>query len=189
MLDVSGADVLVVGGGNVACRKALGLAERGARVTVVAPQVVEQLRSDPRVQVLERPFASADVEGRRLVMTATGVHEVDAEVHAAATAAGIWVNSADDPDRCTFILPAVVRRGTVVASVSTAGASPALAQHLRDLVAEVIGPEMDEAARDLAEQRRAVQRAGGSTEDADWTDAVAEAIRRARSARDQPSSS
>ena len=182
MLDVSGVDCLVVGGGPVAARKAAGLADRGASVTVVALDVVAAIRDDERFTVVTRPFEPSDVAGRRLVITATGVQSVDAAAHAAATAAGIWVNSADDPDRCTFILPAVLRRGPVVASVSTAGSSPALAQHLRDLIADVIGPEVAEAAHDLAEQRRAVQAAGGSTEALAGSEAVRDALARARGA-------
>lgn len=180
MLDVSGADCLVVGGGPVAARKAAGLADRGAAVTVVATDAISAILDDERITVDLRPFAPSDVSGRRLVITATGVTAVDAAVHAAATAAGIWVNSADDPDRCTFILPAVLRRAPVVVSVSTAGSSPALAQHLRDLIADVIGPEVADAARDLADQRRAVREAGGSTEDLDWGEAVRHALARAR---------
>lgn len=180
MLDVSGADVLVVGGGPVAARKAQGLADRGAQVTVVAPEMVDELRRDPRVVVVLRAFEPQDVVGRRLVITATGVTEVDAAVHDAASAAGIWVNSADDPERCTFILPAVLRREPVIVAVSTAGASPALAQHLRDLIAGMLGPEVAEAARDLAAQRDEVRAQGRSTEELDWSAAVRQALERAR---------
>jgi precorrin-2 dehydrogenase / sirohydrochlorin ferrochelatase len=155
MLEVAGADVLVVGAGPVGASKAAGLAACGARVTVVAPEVADEARRHA-AEVLERPFEPGDVRGRRLVVTATGVREVDDAVFAAATAAGIWVNSADDPERCTFILPAVLRRGPVIVSVSTSGASPALAKHLRDRVAEVVGPEV-EAALILA--RRAARSA------------------------------
>jgi siroheme synthase-like protein len=187
MLDLSGADVLVVGGGPIGARKAAGLADAGALVTVVAPTIVAALADDARISCVRRRFEPSDVEGRRLVITATGIVEVDAAVYRAATAAGIWVNSADDPDHCTFILPAVVRRGPVVVGVSTSGTSPALAQHLRDRIADVVGPEVADAARDLAEQRAEVQRRGGSTEDLDWSAAVEAALERAR--QDQPSSS
>jgi siroheme synthase-like protein len=144
----------------------------------VAPVVSDEARRQARV-VHERPFEAGDVTGRRLVVTATGVREVDAAVHAAATAAGIWVNSADDPDRCTFILPSVLRRGPVIVSVSTSGASPALAKHLRDRIGELVGPEVEAAATDLAARRAAIKAAGGSTEDHDWGPDVADALRRA----------
>jgi siroheme synthase-like protein len=181
MLEVGGADVLVVGGGRVGAAKAAGLAACGAVVTVVAPAVTPEARAAATV-VEERAFVAGDVAGRRLVVTATGVREVDSAVFAAATAAGIWVNSADDPDRCTFVLPAVLRRGPVIVSVSTSGASPALAKHLRDRIGEVVGPEVGAAAADLAARRAAIKAAGGSTEDHDWAPDLQDALRRAAEA-------
>ena len=178
MLEVGGADVLVVGGGRVGASKAAGLAACGARVTLVAPVVSDEARRHA-VAVHERAFEAADVAGRRLVVTATGVPDIDAAVGAAARGAGVWVNAADDPANCTYFLPAVLRRGPVVVSVSTSGSSPALAKHLRDRIAEVVGPEVEDAARALAARRAQFRAAGRSTEDHDWAAEVAEALDRA----------
>jgi siroheme synthase-like protein len=87
------------------------------------------------------------------------------------------VNSADDPDNCSFILPAVARRGPVVVAVGTDGASPALARHLRDRIAsEILTPAVEAAALDLACQRAELHAAGVSTESVDWTDRVRAAL-------------
>jgi siroheme synthase-like protein len=89
----------------------------------------------------------------------------------------VWVNSADDPANCSFILPAVTRRGPVTVSVGTDGASPALARHLRDrIAAEVLGPEVERAAAELARQRAEFHAAGVSTETIDWTDRLRQAL-------------
>ena len=94
-----------------------------------------------------------------------------------ATVAGGWVNSADGPANCSFILPAVARRGPVVAAVSTGGASPALASHLRTVLAtDVLTEQVERAAAELARQRAEIHAAGGSTEDVDWTDRVRAAL-------------
>ena len=176
-LDLTDVPVLLVGGGPVAMRKAEGLAAAGAAVTVIAPEVVAELE-DVAARIERRAYATGDVAGHRLVLTATNDPVVNAQVGADARAAGIWVNSADDPDNCSFILPAVARRGPVTVAVSTGGASPALASRLRRDIAEtVLTPAVERAAAELAGQRAAIHAAGASTEDVDWTDRVDAALR------------
>jgi siroheme synthase-like protein len=89
----------------------------------------------------------------------------------------VWVNSADDPENCSFILPAVARRGSVVISVGTDGSSPALARHLRDRIAtELLTLEVEAAAVELARQRAEFHAQGISTETVDWTDRLSAAL-------------
>lgn len=171
MLDVGDVAVLVVGAGPIGARKAAGLLAAGARVTVVAPEVgadVAQMAVAGHVVVRRRPFEHGDLDGVRLVVTATGDAVVDATVSTAATAAGLWVNAADQPADCTFALPAVARVGRVTIAVGTDGASPALAQRLRDRAAGLLTDEVAALADQLATERAAVRAAGGSTEDHDW---------------------
>ncbi|CAN5704154.1 hypothetical protein BH24ACT5_BH24ACT5_22340 [soil metagenome] len=171
MLDLGDVAVLVVGAGPIGARKAAGLLAAGARVTVVAPEVgpdVTQLAAASRLVVRRRSFERGDLDGVRLVITATGDPAVDADVSAAATAAGLWVNAADQPADCTFALPAVARCGRVTIAVGTDGASPALAQRLRDRAAELLTGEVAALADQLATERSAIRQAGGSTEDHDW---------------------
>jgi siroheme synthase-like protein len=171
-LDLNDVPVLVVGAGSVAARKVEGLSAAGAVVHVVAPQVSPAMESavlDGHVARLRmRPFESADLDGVRLVITATGVPEVDAAVAAAAAAAGIWVNAADRPDDCTFILPAIARNGPLTIAVSTDGSSPALAGYVRDRAAALITDDVVELADRLRRERTAIKATGASTEDHDW---------------------
>ena len=167
MLDLAGRPVLLVGAGRVALRKAGQLLACGARITVLAPEI------DPGFDALDvtierRAFAAGDTDGFRLVVTATGDRRVDQAIFDEADARGIWINSADDPQRCSFILPAVHRQGPITVSVSTAGSSPALASWLRAELGALIGPEFADLAADLAAERAAVQATGASTEDIDW---------------------
>lgn len=176
MLDLAGVPVLVVGGGTIAARKAAGLLDAGAKVTVVAPMVLPEL-AGAVAEVREKPYEAADLDGHQLVMTATDVPEVNAAVARDARAAGLWVNSADDPENCTFILPAVTRRGPVVVAVGTDGSSPALARHLRDrIAAEVLTPDVERAAKELARQRAEFHAVGISTESIDWAERVRVAL-------------
>lgn len=171
-LDLRDVPVLVVGAGPVAARKVAGLVAAGARVTVVAPEVSAALDRSRVAEVRERPFEPTDVEGMRLVLTATGVREVDAAVAAAATAAGVWVNAADQPEDCSFILPAIARNGPLAIAVSTGGASPALARRLRDRAAELLTDDVVALALELQRRRAAVRSAGTSTEDVDWSPVI-----------------
>lgn len=177
-LSLTDVRVLVVGGGRVAERKVAGLVAAGAQVTVVAPWVAPAVAAQA-AQVHERPFAAGDCAGHRLVIAATDDPAVNAAVAAEADAAGVWVNSADDPANCTFALPAVARRGPVVVAVGSGGSSPALASHLRDRIdAEVLDDRVEAAALELQRQRREIQQAGGSTEDVEWAARVAVALGR-----------
>jgi siroheme synthase-like protein len=177
MVDLAGVPVLVVGGGRVAHRKIEGLLKAGADVTVVAKSAIDSIRSMP-VHVVLKPYETADLDRVRLVISATDDPAVNAAVSADATASGIWVNSADDPANCTFILPAVARDGDVTVAVSTGGASPALASHLRGEIEgwlDQIGAA--DAAVTLAAQRSQLRASGVSTESVDWTDRVQTALR------------
>ena len=171
-LVVDGRPCLVVGGGRVAARKVAGLVACGAVVRVIAPEVDDAIAATVGVTVERRPYAPGDVDGHWLVITATGDPTVDQRVHDDAVAARVWCNSADDPERCTFTLPAVHRQGPVVVTVATGGHSPALAGWLRDRLAADLGPEYATLAGLLSEARAEVQAAGRSTEDLDWRTAL-----------------
>ena len=169
-LDVAGRPCLVVGGGSVAARKARSLVECGAAVTVVAPSLCSEMEAlEPLLHAIERrPYRSADASAFRLVVTATGNADVDGAVYADAEASGIWVNSADDPVHCSFILPAVHRDGAVTVSVSTGGLSPALASWLRDRIADGWGDGLDALAQVLGEARGRLRAAGIPSDSVDW---------------------
>jgi precorrin-2 dehydrogenase/sirohydrochlorin ferrochelatase len=135
---------LVVGGGAVGARKVQDLRTAGARVTVVSPEVTDELAAlaaAGKIRQVAEDFRPEHVTGMVLVMAATDDPEVNAQVSAAAQAAAIWVNVADAPEFCTFIVPAQVRRGDLTVAISTGGASPALARKLRQELSQHFGPE------------------------------------------------
>jgi len=175
-LDLEGAAVLVVGGGPIALRKATGLAEAGAIITVIAPDLVDGLASVAQ-RIEQRQYRHGDVADYQLVITATNDPALNAQVAADAKAIRVWVNSADDPDNCSFILPAIARRGPVTVAVSTGGASPALASRLRaDIASTYLTAAVEAAAVELARQRAVIHATGAKTEDIDWTGRVDAAL-------------
>lgn len=170
-LVLAGRPCLVVGGGRVALTKVRGLVDAGAVVTVVAPEI------EPEVAALAasaetRPYRSGEAAGYRFVVAATGDATVNQQVYDDGEAAGVWVNSADDPQRCSAILPARVRRGRLVLTVSTGGHSPAVAAWVRRQLADAYGPEYDELIGLLSEVRSEVQAQGVGTEQLDWQEAL-----------------
>lgn len=142
-LDLEGRPVLVVGAGRVAARKVRALLAAGAQVAVVAPDVCEEfdaLSGRAGLDVEIRPFTSGDLDGKWLVIAATGSAEINRWVSELAGRARIFCNVVDKPDLCSFHVPAVVRRGLLQLAISTGGASPALAAHLRRRLEAEFGP-------------------------------------------------
>jgi len=139
-LDLSGRRCLVVGAGALAAEKARSLSDCGADV-----------------KVLERGYEPSDLDGCFLVVAATDDAALQRRVFADAEARAVFCNVPDVPELCSFILPAVHRDGPIAIAVSTGGASPALAQRLRNEFAAVVGPEHVELARRLRELRPEVK--------------------------------
>jgi precorrin-2 dehydrogenase/sirohydrochlorin ferrochelatase len=176
---VRGRRIVVVGAGRVAARKIASLLELDASVEVVAPEVGDEVRAwadAKRVLLHERPFRPDDLRDAWLAFTATDDPATNAAVHDAGETARVWVNSADDPDNCSFTLMSVIRRADIVVSVGTGGRSPALAAQLRRQLDRELGPEYETLLDLLSEAREAMRAAGRSSEDADWQRAFDEGI-------------
>ena len=154
MLSLRGRAVLVVGGGEVALRKIEGLLAEGARVSVTAPEVVaaiQALADRGQIDLRRRAHRQGDVGGFTLVFAATDDRAVNARVFEEARDAGIWVNVADDPELCTFHLPARVQRGALQVAVASEGGAPFVVRRLRQMLERRFGAEwkewIDAAAR------------------------------------------
>ncbi len=151
-IELEGRSVLVVGAGRVAHEKILGLLDCGAAVTVVAPEVAPEVAALP-VELRRRRYRRSDLAGRYLVVAATADTGVNRRVFADAETRSLLCNVVDVPELCSFILPALHRQDPITVAISTGGASPALAQRLRDEVAGVVRPEHAVLAVRLRELR------------------------------------
>jgi len=176
ILDLTGRKALVVGGGRIAYRKAKALADEGAQVTVISPNLVDDFSTMPNATLVQRTFEAGDTEGFQLVITATGNHAVDQLIYDEGNARGTWVNSADDPDRCSFYLAATHRDGNVIVAVSTEGKSPALASHLRNTIADQLPKNLADIAIELDRQRSEIKDQGVSTESINWSRRIREVL-------------
>ncbi|MFW5902153.1 MAG: precorrin-2 dehydrogenase/sirohydrochlorin ferrochelatase family protein [Thermodesulfobacteriota bacterium] len=143
-LDIDGRKCLVVGGGGVATRKVQSLLSCGAQVTVISPamsETLERLSGEQGLTLIRRPYQSTDLEGHFLVIGATDDMTLSRRINADAEERGMLCNIADVPEICNFILPAVIRQGDLLLTVSTSGKSPAFAKHLRKQLQTEYGNE------------------------------------------------
>jgi precorrin-2 dehydrogenase/sirohydrochlorin ferrochelatase len=167
MLDVSGKACLIVGGGKVARRKVDSLLESGAVVTVIALEVSAKLMAREglgEIVLKKRAFQPGDTAAYSIVIAATDQAEVNEAVYKEATAGGAWVNVTDRPDWSTFIVPSVVRRGKLILSVSTGGASPSVARSIAKELEASYGAEYELYMDFLSELRLKVQSSIKDTE-------------------------
>lgn len=135
---------MVVGAGEVAERKIKRLLDYGAKITVVSPKStleIIRLAKKHEIRLVSRHVNLKDMSGRFLVISATGDRRINSLVSAYCKGADILVNVVDSPKECNFILPSVVRRGDLTVSISTEGASPALAKKIRRQLKEKFGVE------------------------------------------------
>jgi hydroxymethylbilane synthase len=149
-LDLRGRSVVVVGGGSVAARKVRGLLDAGARLTVVSPSFDDALRdASPGLELVARPFETADLEGATLVFAATDDPAVNAAVVAAARASHVLVDDASDGARGDFSTPLAHRVGTLTFAVDTGGVSPSFARRLQRELRERFDERYAKAAATL----------------------------------------
>jgi precorrin-2 dehydrogenase/sirohydrochlorin ferrochelatase len=152
-LKVEGRTCLVVGGGDVARRKAAALVEAGADVIVVAPDVHPMLKADERIEVRERAWRDTDLHGAFVVIVATDDEVTNRVVAQDAMDFGCLVNVVDCPALSNFIVPSRLTRGDLMVTVSTGGASPSLARKIRESLEAQFGEEYADYTAVLAEVR------------------------------------
>ena len=145
-VNLQGKRCLVVGAGQVGRRKITGLAESGAAAILVVdpglpPELAEQLSGLPAVTLAARPFAPDDLDDRFLVIAATDDEEQNWTISRECARRGILCNIVDQPEKCSFIVPALFTQGELTVAISTGGGSPALARKIRQGLGEFLGGE------------------------------------------------
>src|ERR1700692_336591 len=154
---LDGRRCLVVGAGSVAEAKIESLLATGASVHVVAPKATPRVREwarDGRIEWSAREYVPAALAGAFLAIAATGSPALHDDIYAKAQSRGVLCNAVDEPQRCDFYFPAVVRRGQLQIAISTGGQSPALAQRLRRELEEQFTPDYAGWLEELGENRK-----------------------------------
>jgi siroheme synthase-like protein len=160
-LDLSGRRCVVIGGGPVAERRVEGLLASGADLTLISPMVTDRLKklaAQGAIRHLERAYEPGDLAGYELVFVATDDGAVNHAVFSEARSRAIWVNSADDPANCDFILPAAIRRGDLSVAISTGGASPAATRMIREELEKYFTADYARLVQIAGEARRELRK-------------------------------
>jgi precorrin-2 dehydrogenase len=179
-LDMTRRRCLVIGGGAVAERKIASLLEAEAEVTVLSPDVTENVADWSKrnlIRLVPRRYRTGDVDGFELAFVATDDPQVNGAVYRDGRNRNVWVNSADDPARCDFILPSVLRRGELTIAVSTSGSSPALARTIREELELYFTQEYESLAQLAAEVRDELNRRSISVPFETWRRALSGDVR------------
>ena len=161
-LQLRGRPALIVGGGHVAARKVELLLRSGACVSVVAPELFEELTERAQtgeIRHIAAPFDPCHLDCIELVVAATGDREINAAVSRAARQRRIPVNVVDDAELSTFIFPAIIDRSPIVVAVSSGGHAPVLARYLREQLEALLPARLGSLARFMGERREAVKNA------------------------------
>jgi len=159
-MDLRGRSCLVVGGGEVAARKASLLMRAQAQLRLVAPALCEPLRAQAAAGAFEhrqRSYQPADLDGAALVIAATDDRAVNRAVSRDAQARRLPVNVVDDPELCSVIVPALVERSPILIAIGTGGSAPVLARLLRGRIEAHVPAAFGELAGLSAAMRGEVQ--------------------------------
>ncbi|MCX5849257.1 MAG: bifunctional precorrin-2 dehydrogenase/sirohydrochlorin ferrochelatase [Deltaproteobacteria bacterium] len=145
-LDIRDKKCVIVGGGEVAARKAERLLDCGAKVSVISPKLspeLAELKEKKGIAHIVAQYSGDLIDGAALIIGATDDEKTNAQISIDARGKGIPVNIVDDPQKCDFILPSLVQRGDLAITIGTGGKSPALARHLRKELESKYGKEYE----------------------------------------------
>lgn len=166
--DIVDKKISVIGGGRVACRKVSVLSDYGPVITVTAPCVCKEIyrlaQQCGNIKINIKPFSEEDIQDAFAVISATSDSRVNQQVYELCLKKNIPVNTVDDPEKCTFIFPALVHEGNISVGISTSGTAPAFSAYLRRKTEELIDDKMLFCAEVTAEIRPFVK-ADFSTEE------------------------
>ena len=143
-LDITDRRCIVIGGGDVAERKVERLLDCGASVVVVGKTLtpgLEAIKKAGRINHIAADYDKSFIDDAFLVIGATDRDDVNADISRDGREKGILVNIVDDPDKCNFVLPSLLKQGDLLIAISTGGKSPALAKNLREEMEQVFGTE------------------------------------------------
>lgn len=165
-LDITNKRCIIVGGGDVAERKAERLLDFGAHVSVVGKSLtplLETMKREGRIEHVEADYDEAFLRDAFLVIGATDRDDINAKISRDCKNKGVLVNIVDDPEKCDFILPSIMQQGDLLIAISTGGKSPALAKKMRHELEKLYGPEYQTLVKVMGNLRERLVMKGQSS--------------------------
>ncbi len=160
-VDLKGKRCLIVGGGAIAYRKAEILLRFEADIIIIAPEACSslvELEKQDKLKIIRSTYTKNDINEVYLVVAATSSMETNEQVYEDAVNMNIPVNVVDDPEKCTFIFPSIVKRGPLTIGISTSGVYPALSKKIRKITEEIFPEDYSEIVEMLAGFRSRVRK-------------------------------
>lgn len=157
-IQLKGRKCLVVGGGKVALRKIKVLKDFEAEVTVVAPDIIEQIRQIDDICRIFRSFEEKDLKSVELVVAATDDKKENHRISQFCMEQNIPVNAVDQKEDCSFIFPSYIKEGEVVGAFSSSGQSPVITQYLKKEIRPALTKQLGQISESLGEMRQVVKK-------------------------------
>ena len=174
-LDLKDKHCVIIGGGKIGEHKIRPLLDFGARITVISPEVtdgIQEAADSGDVTLVLRKYQEGDLNDCTLAIAATNVRSVNKVIAAEAERERVVLNVVDDAELCTFIAPAIVKKGAVTVALSTGGASPALARKLREGLETSEALEYAELAGVLSTARKELRQRGITVDPDRWQECI-----------------
>ena len=175
-LDIAGKPVVVIGGGNIAQQKVVGLLKAAAKVTVISPELNDEMAllkaAGGSFRHVKRNYEPGDLEGYVLAFVATDDRSVNATVAAEGKERRVWVNAVDDPPYCDFIMPGIAQQGDLIVAISTSGTSPAMARKMREEIEAFLTEDYALMLELAAEVRAELREKGVLVDSETWNRAL-----------------
>lgn len=136
-IDLSRFPTMVIGGGAVSFRKVMNLLEFNGKVTVIAPELCDeliQLNLEKKIEIIKRKYEKGDIKVSKLIFAATGDEEADRQIYDECKEEGALLNVADIPELCNFIMPSIIKKGDFTVAVSSQGNSPFLVKAMKKII-------------------------------------------------------
>ncbi len=153
-LEIDKKKCVVIGGGDVAYRKACGLKEAGGEITVISPEFCNNFLSETEMVLNKKKYEESDLNQAVIVIASTNDESVNKKIYTDAVKRSIPVNVVDQPKLCSFIVPSIVKSGDLRISISTGGSSPALSKNIRKSLEKQFGSEYADLIELLSRMRK-----------------------------------
>lgn len=156
-IDIENKKCVIVGGGKVALRKIKKLLPFNPKITVIAPEICDEIKENNKVNILQRNFADSDIENAFMVISATDDNSLNAHIFELCQKNNILINTVDNKEKCGFIFPALVKKENLTVGISTSGKSPIYAKFLRKKIESSIDEKCDETIDILNKYRNLIK--------------------------------
>ncbi len=156
-IEIKNKPCLIIGGGRIALHKIRVLQDFGAQIQVVAPEILSEIQEMENVICHERHFQKEDLRGQAMVIAATDDREENHRISQVCREERIPMNAVDQPEDCSFIFPAYLKEGDVVAAFSSGGQSPVVTQYLKEQIRPAMTPLLGNLAECLGSLRERIR--------------------------------